>query len=71
MNAIEKGKMMNQEMYWYNFRKQEYEYIPTPTDFRDYIPQQQAAQALYQLYLQGGDAPIIATRKILEISTGK
>ena len=61
---------MNQG-YWYNFKKEEYEYIETPVDFSDYLPQYDAAQALYRLYIETGDSPIQACVKVLERVVGK
>lgn len=56
---------------WFNYKIAEYEYIETPVNFVDYIPQIGAAQSLYNLYLQMGDQPIEAARKVLEACVGK
>ena len=58
------------EMYWYNYAKKEYEYITTPTDFSEYIPQNEASLKLYEIYQIQGYSPIEAAKKILEICVG-
>ena len=35
---------------WFNYRTGEMEYIDTPTDFSDYMPQGVPYQMLYKLY---------------------
>ncbi len=52
--------------YWYNYKTKQYEYIETPTDFADYIPDIPAAHGLYSVYLKMGDVPLEAARKTLE-----
>lgn len=57
--------------HWYNFKTKEYEYIETPKSFVDYLPQEQASQGLYQIYILEGRSPIDACRLVLEILAGK
>jgi hypothetical protein len=52
-------------IHWYNFKSGEYEIIKTPQDFHDYIPQHPFAQSLYDVYIEMGDKPIEAARKVL------
>lgn len=42
-----------------------------PHDFSDYIPQDKSAQALYRLYQEMGDTPIVAATKVLRICVGE
>ena len=58
--------------FWFNFRTKEYEGLAeTPQDFADYIPQEQAAQNLYKLYIEHfGLSPIDAAKKVLEAVCG-
>lgn len=58
------------EMYWFNYKKNDYDFIETPKDFHDYIPQYPAAQNLYGLYIKMGETPINACRKVLEACLG-
>ena len=54
------------KMYWYNYVLKDYEYIDTPQDFSAYIPQIDAAQALYRLYQSyEGLSPIESAKKVL------
>lgn len=45
--------------------------LPPPSDYADYIPQDESAQALYRLYVQMGDAPLDAAVKVLKICVGE
>ena len=57
--------------YWYNFVTDEYEYIETPKDFSNYVPQL-GGRGLYELYVNHmGMTPIDAATKVLKISVGK
>ena len=59
--------MNTMTMAYTNQRTGETEYLAaTPQDWSDYIPQNEAAQALYRLYQETGDAPIEAAKKVLE-----
>lgn len=58
-------------MYWFNYRKSEYEYIDTPVDFTDYIPQDPAAIRIYQLLQSMGETPIKAALHVLKVSVGE
>lgn len=60
-------------MYWYNYDKQEYEYLEdTPEDFKPYIPQTPAAQSLYKLLIEHKDlTPIQAAEEVLMAVVGK
>ena len=56
---------------WYNFRTKQYEYIPMPSDFRDYIPQVPAAQNMYSLLVEHfGKSPLEAAGQVLSAITG-
>lgn len=60
------------EMYWFNYKTGEYEYITCPQDFAPYIPQSPAAQNLYKLYVENMNlSPIEAAQKVLEAAIGK
>ena len=62
---------MDNKMYWYNFKTGKYDYIETPADFMDYIPQSPSAQSLYKLYIEArGKSPVEACCKVLEIVAG-
>jgi hypothetical protein len=53
---------------WYNYIKEDYEHITTPTDFSAYIPQTAAVQSLYFLYVEHMHlSPLDAAEKVLEI----
>ena len=60
----------DEKNYWYNFVNKEHEYIETPLDFSNYVPQI-GGRGLYQLYVQQGMKPIDAAIKVLSISVGK
>ena len=63
---------MDTKMYWHNFVTGEYEYIDTPSDFTNYIPQEPAALNLYKLYIQHmGLSPLESCTKVLEACVGK
>jgi len=66
----ESYKMTDNRAYWYNFVTQQHDYIETPTDFTNYISQDQSAQGLYRCYLQMGDAPIDAAIKVMKACVG-
>jgi len=57
--------------YWYNFATKAHEYIETPEDFTNYIPQQPAAQGLYQLYIEMGETPTEAAIKVYTACVGE
>lgn len=58
--------------YWFNYVKGEYEYIDTPTDFSNYIPQIPAAQSMYRLLVNNmGETPLKACAKVLEACVGE
>lgn len=60
------------QMYWHNYKTGEAEYIDTPEDFTNYIPQVPAAQKLYKLYVEHMNLlPINAACKVLEVCIGK
>jgi len=64
-------KVLPQEMAWYNYKTREYEYISTPLDFHDYIPQSDAAINLYELYIEHMDlSPTEAAVKVLSACAG-
>lgn len=67
---LQENKMDNKG-YWYNFKTESYEYIESPTDFADYIPQSPPAQSLYKLYIEIGDDPLEASIKVLKASIGE
>lgn len=56
-------------MYMYNFRTGEHDYLAAPPDWSDYIPQHPPAQNLYRLYLEMGDEPLDAALKVLGLAT--
>lgn len=61
---------MDTRMYWHNFVTGENEYIETPEDFGDYVPQI-GGRDLYQLYVEHkGMKPIEAAIKVLEFACG-
>lgn len=56
------------KMYWFNERTQQFEYIDTPSDFSDYLPQIPAAINLYKLYIEHEKLePIRAYLKVMEM----
>lgn len=56
---------------WFNYVKNEYEYIETPTDFSNYVPQL-GGRGLYQIYVNHeGMQPIAAALKVLQLSLGE
>ena len=59
------------ESYYYNFKTQEYEHRDTPQDWEDYIPQNEAAQGLYQCHKALGKSNIEAARLTLCAVTGE
>jgi len=57
--------------FWHNFRTGEVdELTETPTDFSDYVPRIEAAQALYKLYQEIGETPQEAFIRVMEQVTG-
>lgn len=63
---------MDKRIYWFNYVKQDYEYVETPTDFSQYIPQSQAAQSLYTLLINHmNKAPIEAALHVLNACVGE
>lgn len=62
---------MQRMMSWYNYRTGKMEYIETPKDFSDYMPQDTPHQMLYKLYQEHeGLDPIHAFIKVMEKSAG-
>lgn len=55
---------------YYNFKTKEYEYRNTPDDWEDYIPQDEAAQGLYQCHKMLGKSNIEAAKETLLAVTG-
>ena len=53
---------------WINFRTGETDYFDkAPEDFKDYIPQNEAAQTLYGLYVNHLErSPLEACKEVLE-----
>lgn len=63
---------MNMPMSYYNFKTKKYDYFITPPqDWRDYIPQNESVQNLYQIYLAMGKSPTIAAGHVLAASVGE
>ena len=56
---------------WFNYATQQHEYRSTPADFTNYIPQNPAAQGLYQCYIQMGETPIEAAIKVCRACVGE
>jgi len=57
--------------YWFNYVRNEYEYIETPADFSDYVPQL-GGRGMYQIYVSHyGMKPIDAALKVLKASIGE
>lgn len=51
---------------WYNYRTSEYENIPTPEDFEDYLPQDDASQNMFDLlWVNMGRSKIEACNEVL------
>ncbi len=62
---------MNNKVYWHNFVTGEKEFIETPTDFSDYVPQV-GGLGLYKIYVEHEKMePIEACLKVLETACGK
>ena len=56
---------------FYNFRTEQYDCLETPPeDWRDYIPQHETEQSLYELYKKTGLSPVAAAAKVLELCSG-
>ncbi len=63
---------MAEKRSWHNYRTGGYEIINTPEDFHDYIPQDPAAQSLYDLYIEHLKlSPINAAIKIWSAFCGE
>jgi len=60
------------ELSWWNFRTQEYDrFSGIPKDFSGYIPQDPAAQSLYNLLIEHkGKSPVQAAMHILDKVVG-
>lgn len=58
---------------WHNFRTGEVDYLRgSPESFEDYIPQVQAAQAVYKILVENmGEKPIQAALRVLSLSVGE
>lgn len=50
---------------WYNYRTKERELIDTPTDYADYIPQDEITQNQYRVLVETGKAPSEAAIHVL------
>ena len=58
-------------MVWYNFKTKEYE-VTEPTDYAEFIPQDNAAQNLYKLLIENmGKTPLDAAEEVLRAACGK
>ena len=63
--------MKEDHAYWYNFVTDKYEYIETPKDFSNYVPQI-GGRGLYEIYTEHkGMKPIEAALKVLSLVVGK
>jgi hypothetical protein len=61
-----------QEIAWFNYVTEKYEYRTTPEDFANYLPQDRSAQALYGLYMQAyGLTPIQSAKRVLMACIGE
>lgn len=57
--------------YWHNFRTGEDEYIETPKDFSDYVPQV-GGLGMYKILVEHeGMSPIDAAIKVLSVAVGE
>ena len=62
--------MENTKGFWLNFTTKEYDFIDTPTDFSNYVPEE--GRALYGLYISHKQMqPIDAALKVLRLYTGR
>ncbi len=51
---------------WYNYQTKSYDYLQDiPKDLRAYIPQDEAAQGIFNCHFWGGDSQREAARKTL------
>lgn len=58
-------------MGYFNEKTGEIDYLDEPpADWRDYLPQVQAAQGLYECHLAAGLSPAEAAKEVLLIATG-
>ena len=55
---------------WFNYKTGRYEEIETPKNFKDYLPQSEAAQGLYDVYIAMGNKPSDAAIKVLKACAG-
>ena len=59
------------KMFWYNFKTEKTEFIDTPLDFANYLPQEPAALSLYKLYIEHkGFSALESACKVLETCCG-
>ena len=59
------------QFLWYNFRTGQYDARDEPPDgdeWRDYISQIPAAQSMFGIYVEMGNAPIDAAIKVLRVT---
>ena len=59
--------------FWYNYAAQDYEHSDAPVtdeEAKRYIPQDEAAQAIYQIRREMGDSILHAMAYTLEASAG-
>ena len=61
---------MDNRRYWYNYKTKAFEFIETPQDFTDYIPQLPAAIGAYQCRLALGERPADAAREVVKLCLG-
>ena len=61
----------NENMYWFNFKTGEHEFVPTPDRFEDYISQDPSAQGLYRVLIQMGRTPVDSATHVLKICAGE
>jgi hypothetical protein len=65
------GVEQDNRNYWHNYRTGQDEYIETPSDFSDYVPQI-GGRGMYQIHVNHyGMTPIDACVKVLEAAVGK
>ena len=62
---------MDKRRYWYNFKTGEYDFIRSPDNMKDYIPQNSAAQGLYDCYIKMGKSPTEASIETLKACVGE
>lgn len=60
------------EITLHNYKTRRTDSLPSqPEDWRDYIPQDDAAQGMYTCYLQLGKSPLIAAGHVLAAVAGQ